>query len=353
MLPFTIEELRKAVADGDVTKRDHPTLPYSIYNYSPEVMFSQHWTPVTKWCRGLILDNDYNIIARPWEKFHNLGQVELPIQFDTPVEVMDKVDGSLGILYPDGEGYAVATRGSFTSDQAIHATKLWNQEYAMYHNFNEVLKQYTYLFEIVYPSNRIVLNYHDMDDLVLLGAVETDTGYYVGPLAASNMLGWMGPVAEVMPHHTLSEALGHMDRKNAEGYVVRSHNFMVKLKQPDYLELHKLVTNASPKTVWEKLAAGMSKSQIIGLFPDEFHTYIESMVDPLLEQYDTRQSQIMEHFAEACNTMTRYGCIDRACFAKIVNKYHKAESKYMFLMYDDRSIRDALWKELRPRATDA
>lgn len=371
MLPFTREELDQAILSGRVTARRHPTLPYTIYNYSPEVQYTNYWDDVTLNCRGLILDDDFNIVARPWKKFFNLGQVELPIQFDTPVEVMDKMDGSLGILYPividryDAFDihYGIATRGSFESPQAEAATKLFREKYPQI----DPIPGYTMLFEIIFPWNRIVLNYGDTEDLVLLGAVENSTGYYISPTVAKTLwherghlrgpfeyhwIEWPGPVVEVMEHKTLSDAIGDSERPNAEGFVIRSHNFMVKLKQADYLELHRLVTNASPKTCWEQLKAGKSKSEIISNFPDEFHSYIESMVDPLIEQFDARLATILDGFAATkyrvdltCSVIPREPT--RADYAREFKKSRNA--KYYFLLLDNRPIRDVLWAELKPR----
>ena len=361
MLPFKIEELQAAVAEGSVTARPHPYLPYTIYNYAKEIQWLRAWDDVTLNCRGLILDDEYNIIARPWKKFFNLGEVELPIQFDDPVEVMDKADGSLGILYPTGGGYAIATRGSFESEQAIMASKIWREQYAEYctgYGIEDVFNQYTYLFEIVGPSNRIVLEY-EKNDLVLLGAVEKSTGYYYGPREAAAWIDWPGPVVKVFPHKNISEALEHMGRKGAEGYVIRSHNFMVKLKEPDYVDLHRLVTNANPKTVWEQLAAGKSKTEIISQFPDEFHSYIESMIDPLLEKFNYRASEILNNFHEARERVEvqRMGdpVINYPTRAEYAKEFKKSkDAGYYFLLLDDRSdaFKQALLKEIKPKATD-
>lgn len=364
MLPFSIAELETAIAHGDVTRRVHPSLPLYIYNYSPETQYSKKWNNVTLNCRGLILDEDYNIVARPWKKFFNLGEVELPVQFDDPVEVMDKADGSLGILYPTSSPfysghheYAIATRGSFESEQAKFASALWKSRYDGLHP----MQGYTFLFEIIYPENRIVLDYGNQKELVLLGAVENDTGYYVGPEQASQMFyiyvngkitytHYLGPRVQVFEHNSISEALGHMDRKNAEGYVIRSHNFMVKLKQPDYLDLHRLVTNASPKTVWEQLSSGKSKSEIISAFPDEFHSYIESMVDPIIYDYGVRLEEVLQGYNEAMRRVENL--LDspaRKDYARVFNK--SKDAKYYFLLLDSKNIRDVLWSELKPKAS--
>lgn len=362
-LPFSIEDLNAAVDEGLVTKRAHPSLPLFIYNYSPDVQYRNYWTDVTLNCRGLILDADYNIVARPWKKFFNLGQVELPIQFDDPVEVMDKADGSLGILYPTSSPfysghheYAIATRGSFESEQARFASALWKNRYDGLHP----VQGYTMLFEIIYPENRIVLDYGDREELVLLGAVENETGYYLGPREASNMFyiyvngvmtytHYLGPIVDVMPYKSISEALGHTDRKNAEGYVIRSHNFMVKVKQPDYLELHRLVTNASPKTVWEQLKAGKNKDEIVANFPDEFHDYIGGMIDPLVYAYGVRVEEIMDGFHRARGEVEKNGAEPtRKDYARVFSK--SKDAKYYFLMLDGRPIREVLWTELKPKS---
>lgn len=365
MLPFTREELEEAVKVGDVTARYHPHLPYTIYNYSPEIQFTNKWTRVTRACRGLILDNGFNVIARPWEKFFNLGQVDLPIQFDDPVEVMDKADGSLGILYPvhhvDEWGnywdttWAVSTRGSFESEQAIHATKIWDEKYS--NLLPEA--QYTLLFEIIYPSNRIVLDYGDMDDLVLLGAVANETGYYISPVVAKNMFRdrntkqyvvWPGPVVETYDFNSISKALGEMGRKGKEGFVIRSHNFMVKIKEPDYLEIHRLVTNASPKTVWEKLKEGKTKTQIVSLFPDEFHDYIAGMIDPQVLNFQKRYLEIQSGYEEVKRTFVqRFPTTNgdgRGMFARYIKDL--PDKRYYFLLLDGKSIREVLWSELKP-----
>ena len=123
------------------------------------------------------------------------------------------MDGSLGILVPTPGGYEIATRGSFSSDQARHATKVWRERYAG----TEVRPGVTYLFEIVYPGNRIVVDYGDLDDLVLLGGVEIRTGR---PVAAAD-LPWTGPKVATFDFPTLGEALAAPPRAGAEGFVLR------------------------------------------------------------------------------------------------------------------------------------
>lgn len=357
MLPFTVDALEAAVAAGDVTKRPHAEYPYFIYNYSPEVQFSKKWNDITRACRGLILDEDYSIVARPWEKFFNLGEVELKFQFTDPVEVMDKADGSLGILYPlprkanGRQHYAVSTRGSFHSVQAGMATLMWNRLYASkYETILEALdEQYTFLFEIIYPSNRIVLDYGDMRDLILLGGVQNENGYYIGPQHAKSVLEWDGPVVETYNFANISEAIGSMGRKNKEGYVIRRNNFLVKIKEPDYLDLHRLVTNCTPRTIWEQLKNGKTESEIISAFPDEFHGMVQGFIDPLVEKFEDRYAEIMEGFDGSLNRFAAKSGVEefnRGDYARFIAR--EDDKGYYFNLLDNRPIREVLWSSLKP-----
>jgi RNA ligase len=250
--------LEAAVEEGLVRVQSHSGFPLRIFNYTEQAVYSRTWTEVTTQCRGLIADSGTGeIVARPWPKFFNYGEHEADsLDLTAPVEVTDKADGSLGILYPVPGGHAIATRGSFTSEQAIHATALYQDTY------EERWKphpDWTYLFEIVYPANRIVLDYGDMDDLVLLGAVHLPSGEPAGPRGIVQVEGWPGPVIDVHAHLSLADALAAEPRPNAEGLVVRylhgAHaGTMIKLKQADYVALHRIITGLTARRLWERAA---------------------------------------------------------------------------------------------------
>lgn len=173
---------------GNITLRAHPDdADYLIANYTPKAAYEGAWNPVTLASRGLIFHSvSEEVLARPFAKFFNLGQTEAPI-IDLDAElyfVGNKYDGSLGIIYaaPDGE-LAVATRGSFASEQAKHATKVLREDWPMlfecWHLISE--RGLTPLCEIIYPENRIVLDYGQQDYLQPLGCVDIATGAYVPP----------------------------------------------------------------------------------------------------------------------------------------------------------------------------
>lgn len=269
-------EMKKA---GYVRVQKHPTADLFIHNYTEKAQFDRMWNSVTSQCRGLILDGQGNVVARPFPKFFNYSDPDCGVlDMEAPVKVTDKMDGSLGILYHDGTGWAIATRGSFTSDQAKHASMLLATKYS----FWEPNPGWTYLFEIIYPENRIVLDYGGMDDLVYLGRVHIGSGETLGPTVSA----WPGKVAHTFEADSLAEALEMVPRDNAEGVVVHficdPSEKRVKIKQADYVALHRVMTGTNARTLWEFLAVNACQHLIPADKPKHWGSKLK--IDPVKAQ---------------------------------------------------------------------
>jgi RNA ligase len=140
-----LKELDELSVKGLVTKQVHKNLPLSIWNYSPKAQYESAWDqyPLLLQTRGLIMDNDGNVVARPFKKFFNIEENRhTPTQ---DFEVFEKMDGSCIILFYYNDEWIFATRGSFTSEQAIKAKEL-SSKYPL----ENLDKNNTYLFEIIY-----------------------------------------------------------------------------------------------------------------------------------------------------------------------------------------------------------
>lgn len=112
-----------------------------------------------------------------------------------PMIVTAKWDESLGTLYTAlGGTKRISTRGSTRSDQALEGTRIWREKYEGL----EFGPGVTPLFEIVYPSNRIVVAYRGMRDLVLLAVIDNATGADL-PLERFD---WPGPQARRRFRHS-------------------------------------------------------------------------------------------------------------------------------------------------------
>jgi len=340
---FDLGEYQEAVAAGLVRVREHPTEPLLIHNYTQAATWNQAWNPVTLTCRGLITHRDTGaIVARPFQKFFNHGQAEAPeFTLEDEVVVMEKADGSLAVHYPTSAGYAIATRGSFTSDQALWATAHYRSTYAETFIPNP---HWTYLYEIIAPHNRIVVDYGDFSDLVLLGAVETATGRTVPLPQASE--GWPGPTVDIFPHGTFAEVLKAPERSNAEGFVVwrPSTDSRVKIKHSEYLRLHRLIYGVNERHVWDVLSHGDDLGAAFQGAPDEFHEWVKGVASRLTSEHVKREREARTAYEEALRSLPQI--FSRREFAESASKHHL--KSLLFLLHDGKDIGPALWQSLRP-----
>ncbi|GGN54668.1 hypothetical protein GCM10010112_04660 [Actinoplanes lobatus] len=333
-------ELTEAIGNGLIRTQRHPSLPFVIYNYTEACQYSGAWTPITLACRGLVVDAGGRIVARPFRKFFNHDQAQAPaLDPGARVTVTDKADGSLGVIYHDGSGYAVATRGSFASDQALHATDLLRTRYASF----VPPMGLTVLVEIVYPGNRIVVDYQGLDDLVLLGAVDIATGRSFGPEAVP---GWPGPVVETFGYATLTEALAAPPRDGREGLVVHftDADQRVKIKYADYVRLHRLVTGLTPRSVWELLVTGGDLDAMLEPLPDEFHVWARGVVTELTAEVEARAAAVEATYDEIVAGLPD-GWGRKEFAIEAMRSGHRAE---LFLRLDGKDYRPGLWQRVRP-----
>lgn len=140
------ELLEKYVEDGFISKRKHPKYDLWIYNYTAKTAYERFWNDLTLQCRGLILDKDYNVIARPFKKFFNYEENKHTATAD--FNIYEKLDGSLGIVFFYSGEWIIATRGSFESEQAIKGAELL-KKYNL-DLLNMIAPRHTWLFEIIY-----------------------------------------------------------------------------------------------------------------------------------------------------------------------------------------------------------
>lgn len=328
MTALNVEAIQREIEAGYINVQDHPTAPLRILNYSPRAQYDWHWTPETMQCRGLIVDHEWNVVARPFPKFFSVEQLNgvVPVE---PFEVYEKMDGSLGITYfVDGKP-CIATRGSFVSEQAQRATEMLSSKYAdLYLN-----PACTYLFEIIYPENRIVVDYGDREELVLLAVIETATGEEMtlpvqAPVPVAKRYDGFGQFSELM---AIQDA-------NREGFVVRFRSGQrVKIKFDEYKRLHKLLTGVSPKAIWEALRSGEGTAQIVERVPDEFMQWVQETENDLRFEFASIE-------LEARKQMTFGGSRK-----EIAERYKQC--KYpgvMFAMLDGKDYSNQIWRMIRP-----
>jgi RNA ligase len=344
---FDLDDFVAARDAGYVRVQSRPESTLSIANYSEKVQFERAWNPVTLACRGLIYDAfSLEVVARPFPKFFNFDDSTVGRIPSGPVLRMEKFDGSLGILYwVDNEPY-IATRGSFTSEQAVHATRVLREMLSDVPVDFDRTK--TYLFEIIAPWNRIVVDYGDLDVLVLLDVIDIATGY--SDLAAFSELDW--PLKA--DRQFLTSFVDTMQADIPEGhegfvFLWPAQNLRVKMKSSTYVELHRIVTGLNERVVWEQLGHGRSVQQICEPLPDELHAWVQSVAARLLTEKTRIMEQAIVDFTRAMDELgVPFGerPSNRGEFARHISM--EPNRSYLFSILDGKDFSEAVWKTLKP-----
>lgn len=322
--------LNEMVKQGLIRIQKHPEADLFIYNYSQEVQYNRIWNECSLACRGLIMDGNQNIIARPFTKFFNLGEMENQIIPNESFEVYEKMDGSLGILYWLNDKPFIATRGSFTSEQAIKATEILHSKFA--HTIDSLDKSKTYLFEIIYPENRIVLDYGKLESLVLLGIIETSTGNEF-PLMDIGF-----PIVKRYDGLNDLSALKLLEEENKEGFVVRFKNgYRLKVKFEEYQRIHRIVTGVSTISIWEFLKEGKAMNELLERVPDEFYKWVRQVTDELTNNFKQIEA-ISKNDFKILEDRKATALYFQTC------KYPAV----LFKMFDNKNYDEVIWKMIRP-----
>ena len=264
-----------AVRDGYVRRRPHPDEPLDIYNYTARAQYDDHWDAATRTCRGLVVHRETGrVVARPFPKFFALDALErLP---EGRPRVFDKVDGSLGVVYrePRSGRWSVATRGSFDGEQARWATRRLRRHERLVALLRD---DRTYLVEVVYPANRVVVDYGDREDLVLLDVLALDDGRSLLDEERARLDGLL-PVVDELPVDVEQVRAVAVDPActghDAEGFVLRwDDGTRAKVKLADYVRLHAALFHLSTRTVHDAWRRG-DVDGLLAALPDETHAWV-------------------------------------------------------------------------------
>lgn len=343
------EILEKYYEEGLVTKQVHPTLPLSIWNYTPKVqyglLYNQYalWDEVTTQARGLIVDENGNVVGRPFKKFFNIEEGRFTPTKD--FEVYEKMDGSLGILFNYKGEWIFASKGSFASDQSIEFKKIFEEKYST--NLLDI--SCTYLFEILYPENRIVVDYGDLRDVILLGKIITSTGEELNVDSYRNNFNVVKKYDGITDYTFLKKIVAD----NHEGFIVKfSNGCRIKVKGEEYLRLHKIMTNISTTSVWEVLSNKEDMGDLLKDVPDEFYDKIKSYEKELkysFFQIDEYCGKIHDGFRYG-----KYGDVDpepsKKEFAEFImrNVTKTKLHSVLFAMWDKKPYDYIIWRLIKP-----
>ena len=211
------------------------------------------------------------------------------------------VHNSLGIVYYyDGE-WRVNTRGSFTSDQAIKGLELLKNSNLCLDLMNT---QKTFLVEIIYPDNKIIVDYGKDSKLSLLAVFDQDEKEHkpCDYSVFSEAIGFhLGKSYKFDSIEELQEHLATLDHTE-EGYVVRlDDGTRVKFKSRAYLDVARLKGNMTPLAFWKTMKNGKVNVDFVEQLPEEFRDECDRLTQAIEEKYGYELLLLHDQFMDNLN----------------------------------------------------
>ena len=226
-----------------------------IFNYTIGADFSN---PVVQEARGIIMDmgaedvsqvSQWYVVCWPFRKFGNWGESYADdIDWNT-AQVQAKIDGSIVKLYYYKGIWHWATNGCIEARDANAPmlNRTFQDVLELADNFNDINydnldKNKTYIFELVSPETRVVVEY-DKTHLYHLGTRSNITG-----LEFNDGIGIEKPCIYNITDPNLEKVIEEAKHLNNgacehEGFVVCDSNYnRIKVKNPEYLMLHHSLT---------------------------------------------------------------------------------------------------------------
>ena len=321
-----MEKISELEHDGLVQMKKHPEYPLFLLNYTSKTQFKHRWCNELIHARGLVVTEDGEIIARPLPKFFNHYEItDWYQQQDKNYELYDKMDGSLGIMFHYEDKRIFCTRGSFISEQAVKSEELFKSKY----NNVKINKECTYCFEVIYPENKIVVDYDDLEDLFLISITHTKTGK---EFIIENT--GFKTVNKIETNGVPFDELIKYDIPNKEGYVMKFNHLRVKIKFDNYIASHRGKTLSR-----DTIKRSMKKMENINLanIPDECHPEVREIMHEMEEIFNIKKHMLESEYADIVkvNVSTR----------DVIEAIKQSDySSILFAIYRGKPYDKLIWK---------
>ena len=245
--------------------------------------------PIVMECRGLIIDADFNVVCRSFDRFFNLGEApETQSHIDmTKAVCFDKVDGSLVRIYYWGGKWNVATRGTAFAETTVNGFDVTFRQLvdrAIGDKIENIEarfdKDVTYTFEFTSMENRVVTRYTGYT-LHFLAARNNKTGEFVYGRDQAASIGAIFPNEYRFDSTAACAETASQLKDLKEGYVLYQDGIPVcKIKSPAYCAVHLLRGEGlNPKRISELVLTG-EQDEYIAYFPEDAE-YIRPYVKAL------------------------------------------------------------------------
>ncbi|MDP2652051.1 MAG: T4 RnlA family RNA ligase [bacterium] len=334
--------LEKLVDNGLV--KVHREDGLNLYHYSQQCRFSRTWTEHTRIARGIVLTSGGTIVAFPFEKFFNFGEMTETRLENLPSgvpEIAQKIDGTQITVFWHTGNWHVATSKMLCNDHTDRAEKfMWDRRL-----FDSLEPGSTYMFEHVGPDNRIVVPF-DYEDMYLIG-IRKSSGqelmYSKLPEYAERIGVPYAPFYKGDIRGLIKKVSATGSGCEAEGFVAMWPNGLrVKFKYEDYKQIHRVVTGWNAKSIWRQLMIGASEIPPNNLADEWFDWYTKTRSGLIAEH--NRIAALVEMVFEDTDLTMR-----RKDIAAAWKSLEKPLANCLFMKLDGNDYSELIWQSLEPK----
>jgi RNA ligase len=347
-----LNDLWREVEAGRVTARTCGDL--TTFKYTQDTHIKGLWNEANRQARGIIFRADGLVVARPFPKFFNLGENEesriSALPWKEGVEVYEKMDGSCGIGYRLNDRWALATPGSLESDQAVRGTTMLRAHMNRFLGDPSfwIPHDCTPIFEIIYPENRIVVDYQGSEFLSLLAIFEHN-GEEWHPRRVDQLAQRCDFRRPKRFEIDLKGEIPFED--NSEGYVARFGNGVrVKVKSPTYLRIHRLLNYLSPKGVID-LVRGREYGSTLRQLPPAIAKDFDDIRAAVQQQFDGILTSASASFRDL-NVAVNPSEGRKAQALWIQANVPNAQTGLVYGLLDGKDLTEHIWKLVLEKVKD-
>jgi RNA ligase len=320
---------------------------FTFLNYSRETQYNRKWDNITINCRGLIVDDNWNIVARSFPKFFNHDEeynMNINLKELNDIKIYEKLDGSLGLLFYDKyeDEWLISTKGSINSEQSIWA-KNWYNENKQYFKYL-INPEITYVFEIIYNENKIVLNY-EKEGLYLLTSFRNFDGVEI-PMDDFDY-----PLKpKIYSFEEFEEMFKTQKDLMFEGFILKyktnDNNYnRIKFKYEYYKKLHRL-KDTTYKSMYEEYVNGYLHRYIndmIQITPDEHYELLDNAKNRLIKYVEGKVDELDFECYKLYRTINMFYCIS---YDETTDYFYEDNNNKKIKLYNIDLLNDSIGKKI-------
>lgn len=307
--------------------------------------------PIVIECRSLILDTNFNVVSRSFDRFFNLGEApdtQKHLEWSI-AKAHEKVDGSLIKLYHHNGKWEIATRsmpyaegpcqfGPTFRELVLKALDMTEEEFQTA-AYTHLCDNLTYICELTCKENKVVKAYEGYSLHYLATRENTEAGDYDDfGYVDTNGLG-IKRASHITFNSEVEVREAVRNLKNLdEGYVIYQHGIPIcKVKSPAYLAIHAIKGEGlTPKRIMQLVLVN-EQAEYISVCPEDeehFTPYVEAMEEMLCDMvfwYDKLEAIVeQKDFAKGCKGLAFSSAMFQARLkgTNVVSEFHRQNESY-------------------------